>query len=203
MLPRIITSWDDGDPRDVRIAQLLLEYELPGIFFWTVKAVAHKPEWTFDIAKHFEIGAHTVNHVHLTAVDYETAANEIIDGKEWLENAYGKPIEWFCYPRGRYSPDVLKLVDEAGYKYARTTKVGNWDGKPGLEIRADIHCFNRKEYDGIPWLEYALTSWENAKANNLPTFHIWGHSHEINKYDDWFNLETLLKKIYEDLHSQR
>lgn len=203
-LPRIITSWDDGDPLDVRIAQLLLEYQLPGIFFWPVKAVANKPAWATDIASKFEIGAHTVNHVHLNAVDPEKAYDEIVDGRVWLQQEYMQEINWFCYPRGRYNTDIMRMVDEAGYKYARTTKVGNWDGQSqALEIKADVHCYNRSEYAGKPWLMYAAMQWEIAKAEGWPTFHIWGHSHEIEKYGDWYRLEELFKNIYADIHSQR
>ncbi len=43
-----------------------------------------------------------------------------------LEDMIKKPVNWFCYPRGRYNDLVLSNVVEAGYKYARTTLVGNF-----------------------------------------------------------------------------
>lgn len=198
--PKVYTSWDDGDPLDLRVAQLLMEYNMPGIFFWPVKAVINKPGWAQSIVNHFEIGAHTVNHNILTNLDLDDATDEIIDGKTFLEQTFHKPVDWFCYPRGRYSPDIIKAVDEAGYKYARTTKVGNWDGVTNrLEIRADVHCYNRNEYDGDTWSYWLLRKWREAVEKEYTTFHIWGHSWEIEKYGDWDALEFALKVIREDI----
>lgn len=200
MIPKIITSWDDGHPSDVRIAQLLLEYGFrDSIFFWPVKAVAGKPAWAYQIAKDFEIGAHTVNHRILSEIPLEDAYNEISGGKDWLQAAFMQDVVAFCYPRGRYSLEVKDLVIDAGFMWARTTVIGNAIDQPDPFRRpADIHVYPRKEYDGLGFLEYARQAWQLAKEKKYPTFHIWGHSWEIDKLDLWQDLETLFKLITND-----
>lgn len=194
--PKIQTSWDDASEQfDPQIAALLKKYNLPGIFFWPVNIVFGKPRWTMGIVRDFEIGSHTVNHFHLNTLTKDEARHEIFDSKAWLERVYQKPVRWFCYPRGRYSPLDLKLVDQAGYAFARTTKVGNAKDHGRLEVPGDVHCYQRKEYDGVDWLEYAKRKWDQAKAGHWPTFHIWGHGVEINRDGNWEKLEELFKYV--------
>jgi hypothetical protein len=61
----VTTSWDDGDPRDLRVADLLRSRDLPGTFY--VPMVGPKGRKTLAAADlrtlcstNFEIRAHTV-----------------------------------------------------------------------------------------------------------------------------------------------
>ena len=202
-IPHIQTSWDDGDPLDLKVAALLTKYGiLDSIFFWPVKAGVIKPEWALFIARNFEIGAHTVNHHILTELSLHDAYNEISGGKKWLEDAFAQKIDAFCYPRGRYTPEVKDLVMDAGFRWARTTVIGNESEQPDMFRKpADVHVYPRKEYNGLGFLEYSLKAWEEAKQKEYPIFHIWGHSWEVEKLGLWDDLEKLFAKIFEDTHS--
>ena len=46
------------------------------------------------------IGAHTVNHVPLSILNYEDQLTEIKTSKEQLESAIEKPVNYFSYPYG-------------------------------------------------------------------------------------------------------
>ncbi len=40
-----------------------------------------------------------------------------------LEDALGRPVEMFCYPKGRYTQRVRQAVVDCGFLGARTTHV--------------------------------------------------------------------------------
>lgn len=70
------------------------------------------------------IGAHTMNHPHLAKISLDQAREEIINSKKALEKILGKPVLVFSYPYGSYDKNVEKIVKEAGYKAAVTTRQG-------------------------------------------------------------------------------
>lgn len=183
------TSWDDGTEWDLRTMRLLKKYKIDGIFFVPIKS------WGFDnleVYKDFEVGCHTFSHPQdLKLLSDAMLDVEIIVAKEILEKKLGKKVEWFCYPRGRFNEQVKKKVAKAGFKFARTTNIKN--GFDKLEF-GGLHCYQRKEYNGVDWLEYIK---KYVHAHPLNVINIWGHSKEIEKYNEWNKLETLFKFICE------
>jgi peptidoglycan/xylan/chitin deacetylase (PgdA/CDA1 family) len=77
------------------------------------------------------IGAHTVHHPALPALDEAGQAREITDSKRHLEAATGCPVAHFAYPYGRYGPDVAARVRAAGFVSAVTTDPGRV--RPGAD----------------------------------------------------------------------
>ncbi len=71
-----------------------------------------------------EIGAHTLDHVHLTAVPTAIAWHQITDVRRELEDMLGHVVDAFCYPYGDVSGDIRNMVAEAGYTSATTTHRG-------------------------------------------------------------------------------
>ena len=72
------------------------------------EGIAQKPlmtraEWQHWVGQGMDVGSHTCNHVDLTAVPPELAAQEIRDAKTALEAALDTEVRHFCYPYGRYS----------------------------------------------------------------------------------------------------
>lgn len=78
-------------------------------------------EW--DQAGH-EIGAHTVDHVHLPAIDADEAFRQIRDSRLQLEDMAGKEVRSFAYPYGDVSPLIRDMVEESGLNLAVTTRKG-------------------------------------------------------------------------------
>jgi peptidoglycan/xylan/chitin deacetylase (PgdA/CDA1 family) len=74
------------------------------------------------------IGAHTVHHPVLTAVDPNSAEREIADGREALANIIGEPIRFFAYPNGRPGRDYdrrhVDIVRRLGFEAAVSTAHG-------------------------------------------------------------------------------
>ena len=192
---RIITSWDDGRVQDMRLAKLLLKYKIPAIFFISGDTELNINEIR-ELAKSFRIGGHTKTHPKdMKQLDAEELKYVIQRNKEDLERIIQRDITDFAYPKGRYDERVIKAVEDAGFKTARTTVVGYTVAKMGpyrLPTTAHVHP-SRVEYKGENWASYA---W-NRMAKGGDFMHIWGHSWEIDKFGMWDELETFLGFVRE------
>jgi peptidoglycan/xylan/chitin deacetylase (PgdA/CDA1 family) len=93
----------------------------------------------------FQVGAHTVNHANLALCDSETLRAEVTQCKHDLEQATGKPIDFFSYPFGRRSdirPEAAEAVRRAGYKAMFSAYGGCIYG------RSDLFDLQRTGVDG-------------------------------------------------------
>jgi peptidoglycan/xylan/chitin deacetylase (PgdA/CDA1 family) len=74
------------------------------------------------------IGAHTVGHPILNAVEPQEARSEIVESKLRLEALLQQPVEMFAYPNGMpgkdFGPLHVNMVREAGFRGAVTTAPG-------------------------------------------------------------------------------
>jgi len=92
-----------------------------------------------------EIGAHTMTHVSLVDRPLADKRSELEQSKARLESIVRRPVNGMSYPHGNYSPELLSLVQNAGYFYACASHpglvryhtdclrmpripVGNWSG---------------------------------------------------------------------------
>lgn len=203
---QVTISVDDGCDSDYRLAKLFLKYNIKAVFYWPVdihglsmtkhwKAI--EPSHEEFIAQNFEIGSHTISHRYLTQIPENEAIDEIIQSKKILENKYGQPITKFCYPRGYTTPKLTETVKQAGYELGRSTVIGHI-GKPENPFFAStaVHmgCPIRAEYVGSTWLDYGLKLFEQAQKENKD-FEAWAHSWEIDRYNEWANVETFIKEL--------
>lgn len=76
------------------------------------------------IADGWEIDSHTIDHPDLTTVDAATLAREVGESRRRLQKAFGVPVNFFCYPAGRYDDAVIAAVEQAGYLAATTVNPG-------------------------------------------------------------------------------
>ena len=63
-------------------------------------------------------GSHSQKHVRLATVPPEKARKQIRESAAEISAVTDKPVEWFCYPFGSFSPEIQEMVKEAGYKGA-------------------------------------------------------------------------------------
>jgi peptidoglycan/xylan/chitin deacetylase (PgdA/CDA1 family) len=82
------------------------------------------------LAAGWEVDAHTITHPDLTTLDAASLRREVAGSRRIIRQRYGIPVNWFCYPAGRYDPTVQAAVRQAGYVGATTTL-------PGWATRAD------------------------------------------------------------------
>lgn len=76
------------------------------------------------VAAGHEAGSHTLNHPVLPRLSPELAQNEIRDSRDALEQIIGMPVRAFCYPYGKFTPQLADCVRDAGYDSATTTSGG-------------------------------------------------------------------------------
>jgi peptidoglycan/xylan/chitin deacetylase (PgdA/CDA1 family) len=63
----------------------------------------------------FDIGAHGLNHVDLSAVPDEELQAELYESKKRLETMTGVPCGCIAFPYGRYDERVMRACEEHGY----------------------------------------------------------------------------------------
>jgi hypothetical protein len=120
----VTTSWDDGDPLDDRVADLLDRHGLRGTFYIPR---AHRPrqiskEGIRALAKRHEVAAHSLSHPDLTMLSRVAKRHEIEGSKKWLEDLTGAAVRMFCYPFGRFDAETKSVVAASGFAGARTTR---------------------------------------------------------------------------------
>jgi len=185
---KLRTSWDDGTKTDILLAIILAKYNIPATFFIPTMCELTGYDIKF-LSKFFEIGGHTYSHPQdLKLLSDKNLKFEIEDNKKWLENIISRTITEFCYPRGRYNEEVVWAVKMAGYKSARTTVVGETGIEDPYKLNTAIHILDsRKEYNGESWNKIGVRLAMQASITE-EEFHIWGHSEEIKRFDDFDRL---------------
>jgi peptidoglycan/xylan/chitin deacetylase (PgdA/CDA1 family) len=214
------TSWDDGHPLDLRIAELLARYGLTGTFYLPMESGRETmaPTAIRQISSLFEVGAHTLHHVNLSAVSDTRAREEIMESKAWIEYVTGKRCAMFCFPKGHFRRSHLRFVKEAGYAGARTVELLSVDfpqPKAGISLMpTTIQAFphtglayarnlakrfafgNLRSYvlhgRSTDWLRL-VESFQMLSLRKGGVFHLWGHSWEIEKQAQWRRLEEALR----------
>lgn len=200
-----LISVDDGCQLDLKIAKLCKKYGIEAIFYIPVDYIGLayqkgyeplSPQAYSYIADNFEIGSHGLTHSYLTRIPLEEAREEIFESKKMIENVTGKKVTKFCYPRGYFNSDIKTMVEEAGYESARTVTIGHLNsGDDPYEEKTTVHigCPVRPEYEGTTWLDYARDMMNRADKDSI--YHAWGHSHEIQRYNEWKNIEVFFKEL--------
>jgi peptidoglycan/xylan/chitin deacetylase (PgdA/CDA1 family) len=126
----IVFSFDDGY-RSVAEAALphLRARSWPGVLNLTVKNLRvsgglSQYQVRTLVAAGWELASHTLTHPDLTALSESTLAGEVTRSRAVLRARFGVPVDFFCYPAGRYDARVIRAVRRAGYIGATTTVEG-------------------------------------------------------------------------------
>jgi len=80
------------------------------------------------------IGSHTQHHACLPGLRLEEIEQELVESKQSIEGEIQKPVNLLSYPSGGYSPAVLELAKQAGYRLACTTN--RWVRQPNANLLA-------------------------------------------------------------------
>jgi peptidoglycan/xylan/chitin deacetylase (PgdA/CDA1 family) len=88
------------------------------------------------IAAGWELDTQGFSHADLIALDAEQLHYQVAVARSTVQQRYGVPVNWFCYPSGHYDATVIAAVKDAGYT-GSTTVVPGW-AQPG-EDRYRLH----------------------------------------------------------------
>ena len=216
------TSWDDGHPLDLRMAELLAKYGLPGTFY--VPARAPRPVMGGRAVRHlsssFEIGAHTMTHGNLLAMTGRQAKAEMVDSKRYVEDLCGRECTTFAPPGGRFRSGHVEMAAAAGFYGLRTVELMNL-GWPPVRHSLAVMPTTLQVYphSATAYLRNAARRWRpgnvltyfaHARAADLPgaaealvaaalarggVFHLWGHTWEIEECGLWGALERIFQAM--------
>lgn len=216
----ITTSWDDGHPKDFKLAELLDKYNLPATFYIPKENAEHevmKEEEIAELAKKFEIGGHTLHHRRLTELDEVSIEKEVKGCFIWLSKLLNLAPQSFCLPGGKFNAASISIIMSQGFKIIRTTEL--FSLKTSLKkdvIPTTLQVFEHSSYVYAKHLVKrkrfgTLVTWmKNGASTDLlklvdeklkqiddseGCFHLWGHSWEIDQYDLWKKLELIFAHL--------
>jgi hypothetical protein len=221
-LPVVTTSWDDGHPLDLRLAERLAAAGLRGTFYVPLRTgerrVMDRSAVLALRRMGMEIGSHTVTHRVLTRLAPDAARVELARSKEVLEQWLGEPVEAFSYPRGVFNRRVRAQVARAGYRLARTTR-SFLDREMADPFRmpvsfqffphpAAIHVRHALKEGNLMGLAHWIRDHRGATALGAlvetsvarvlergGTLHLWGHSWEMEEFGLWEALASTCRAL--------
>lgn len=127
----VVVSFDDGYPSHAKTARsVLAKHKWPGVLFLEERNV-NNPETGLTqtmvktlLASGWELGSHTINHSDLTTLGPEELEAEVAGSRKEISERFDVPIDFFCYPAGKFDGGVVAAVEDAGYKGAVTVVEG-------------------------------------------------------------------------------
>jgi peptidoglycan/xylan/chitin deacetylase (PgdA/CDA1 family) len=218
------TSWDDGHPNDLRVAEILARYGIKGTFYVPIQNRDGRPviesRILRRIAELHEIGSHTFSHCCLNNVSLPEARREIVSGKAALEDRLGRAVSGFCYPGGKFRDAHVGLVQEAGFQFGRVIENCRTDvrfGKFRMPTTLQLYPHKRAVYvrnflrqghwgrrtrvfsrllrsKGL--LARLMGCLELAQAQSgCRIVHFWGHSWELEATGGWEALDECCRYV--------
>jgi peptidoglycan/xylan/chitin deacetylase (PgdA/CDA1 family) len=151
----VVLSFDDGYHSDYTTAlPALRALHWPGVLNLEVNNT--KRVWGLGpglvralIGAGWEIDAHTITHPDLTQVPPDRLWAEVDGSRRMIRRMFGVPVDFFCYPSGRYDPAVIAAVHRAGYLGATTTRYGLARPSQGLFTLDRVRVSGGEGADGL------------------------------------------------------
>jgi peptidoglycan/xylan/chitin deacetylase (PgdA/CDA1 family) len=141
----VVLSFDDGYRGDfVYARQTLGRLRWPGDLNMLVKNLG--TELTDPMVKQlidegWELDAHTISHLDLTTLSGNQLRREVAGSRQALQTRFHQPVNFFCYPAGKFDAATIRAVRAAGYLGA-TTEL------PGDASKAQMFQLHRIRVDG-------------------------------------------------------
>jgi len=214
----VTTSWDDGTVSDMKLSALMENLSIKGTFYVSCRHHYLERPLTFDeireLGRNNEIGAHTISHPRLDRLSIDEATAEIVKSRQYLQECLGRQIDMFCYPYGKYNDDVVEVVRNCGFIGARTCEPAVSEARNDpFRWRITLHASNGSPLTTLRiWrangLSFAsIADWEQ-RAKELfdhaihtgGVYHLWGHSSEIEKRQEWDKLSRVFEHISKRPH---
>ena len=79
------------------------------------------------VAAGWELDTQGFSHADLIALNATGLVYQVATSRKVIQQRYGVPVNWFCYPSGHYDATVIAAVKAAGYT-GSTTVVPGWAG---------------------------------------------------------------------------
>jgi peptidoglycan/xylan/chitin deacetylase (PgdA/CDA1 family) len=142
----VVLTFDDGYREDfTNVRPLLARRHWPGVLNLAVRNLLDGKltvaQIRLMIRQGWEVDAHTINHLDLTTLGAAELRHEVAGSRAWIRRHFHVPVDFFCYPSGRYNARVLAAVRSAGFLGATIEGFGAASPRDGLltlpRIRVD------------------------------------------------------------------
>ena len=131
----VVVSFDDGYlSHFVSARPILRAAGWPGVLNLEGKNIGPGELYTWQVkallAAGWEVDSHTMTHPDLTTLGDAAMRTELVDSRKLLQQKFGIPVDFFCYPSGKNDARVRAAVQAAGYQAATTVD-------PGIASKSD------------------------------------------------------------------
>lgn len=131
----ILLTFDDGCESHFSIVHPILEkHNIKGLFFPITSLInlSSKMTWTqleFLVEKDHQIGSHSHRHVNFEKLGKDQFIEEISHSCSILEQKTGEIVNFFAFPFGYYSEEIVNSIQELDIKKCFST-----DGIPNQNL---------------------------------------------------------------------
>ncbi|HEY7267685.1 MAG TPA: polysaccharide deacetylase family protein [Solirubrobacterales bacterium] len=105
----------------------------------------------------WELDSHTISHLDLTTLSGARLRREVAGSRDILRRRFHQPVNFFCYPAGKFDQEAIAAVRRAGYRGA-TTEL------PGDASRGNMYELHRIRMDGSDGVSGLREKLERAGA---------------------------------------
>jgi peptidoglycan/xylan/chitin deacetylase (PgdA/CDA1 family) len=147
----VVLTFDDGTMgQHVHALPVLRALHWPGVLNLKVNALSSPlslPDWRVRalLAAGWELDAHSLTHPDLPRLDDAEIWRQVYGSRVELQQEFHVPVDFFCYPAGKYDARVVNAVQLAGFLGATATKYG-------LARPQDLYTLSRIRIDGVDGL---------------------------------------------------
>lgn len=203
-------SYDDGVMEDFRLIGIMKQYGLRGTF--NISSSLYREEGSYKdgdkkTARHMplekatelygqdgiEPALHGLTHPFLNYLSKPQISYEIAKDRENLERQFGHIVRGMAYPNNSYNDDVLRVLENCGVVYARTTDSTHSFDIPANWLRLDPTCHHND-----PKLSELTQKFltESPKYYRQPwLFYVWGHAYEFADDSNWELIESFARSV--------
>ncbi|MBQ9132762.1 MAG: polysaccharide deacetylase family protein, partial [Clostridia bacterium] len=140
-----------------------------------------------------EPAMHGLTHAHLQTLPLPQAMCEVMQDRENLEEMFGKEIRGMAYAYGTFNDDSVRVLEDCGVLYCRTTVSTEKFKLPTDWLRLPATCHHKNPQ--LPALTQKFTKHEIGMQEEAQLFYLWGHSYEFAKDNNWQIIEDFAAAI--------
>jgi len=125
----VVITFDDGLAGNFTHAfPLLTKYGFKATFFVAVNAVGGARYMTWSQIENLSrngmsIQSHTVSHRPLETLSGPEIRNELQGSRDAIEKRLGTRVSAISFPHGSYTPEIVQMAQQVGYRYVCTSDV--------------------------------------------------------------------------------
>ena len=93
-------------------------------------------EWS--LLENVEIGSHGHTHTNLTRLTLNEVEQEVLQSKDILEQLIEKKVSTLAFPRGKWNPQIIKILLEHNFEEAWSTRIGNLSSREIAENKMHL-----------------------------------------------------------------